>query len=210
MRTVGQTLKETREEKLYTLEEVEKATKIRVEMLKALEADNYAKLPPPTFVQGFIKNYAKFLGIDANKILAIYRREHKKGNDYVMDAFSHPLAHKRFQLTPRKVLGLVVTVAVLSFFVYLWFQYRQYTGAPVLTLESPQDQLTTDNPSVIVSGKTDPDANLTVNNQKIPVGDNGEFKEEIKLSSEVNKIDVVSASKFGQKSEVQRTVYLKR
>ncbi|KKQ08609.1 MAG: Transcriptional regulator, XRE family [Candidatus Daviesbacteria bacterium GW2011_GWB1_36_5] len=68
MRTVGQILKETREAKFYTLEEVEKATKIRVELLEALEEDNFSKLPPETFIQGFIKNYGKFLGLDANKL----------------------------------------------------------------------------------------------------------------------------------------------
>ena len=65
MRTVGQVLKEARESKLYTLDEVEKSTKIRKEMLRALEDDNYAKLPPITFIQGFVKNYGKFLGIDS-------------------------------------------------------------------------------------------------------------------------------------------------
>ena len=212
MRTVGQILKETRESKLYTLEHVEKATKIRRELLEALENDDYEKLPPPTFVQGFIKNYARFLNLDSNKLLAVFRREFsdKKYPSYVMDAFSQPLKNPRIQITPAKVLGGVVIVAILAFFVYLWIQYRQFTGAPQLAVNSPKDQLTTDNPRVEVDGKTDPQIKVSVNNQQIPVSDSGEFKEAIQLSQQVNKISVEAVNKFGQKTTVERTVYLKR
>ena len=63
MRTVGDVLKQERERKFYTLDDIEKSTKIRKELLEALEKGLYQKLPPPTFVQGFIKNYGKFLGL---------------------------------------------------------------------------------------------------------------------------------------------------
>lgn len=212
MRTVGSILKETREAKFYTLEEVEKATKIRKELLVALEADDYSKLPPSTFVQGFIKNYAKFLGLDSNKILAVFRREFsdKKHKPYIMDTFAHPLDKPRLKITPGRVLGVVVAIVVLSFFAYLWLQYRLFVGAPTLTLVSPQDQMTTDTSVVVVEGKTDPEVKVAVNSQEIPVTVSGEFKKEITLSEPINKISITALSKFGQKTEVERTVYLKR
>lgn len=212
MRTVGEILKETREAKFYSLEEVEKATKIRIELLVSLEADDYSKLPPPTFVQGFIKNYAKFLHLDQEKLLAIFRREFpdKKHKPYVMEAFAKPLKEGRFKITPARVLGMVVTMLVLSFFTYLWFQYRQFVGAPQLTLTSPVDQLATDNAIISVEGKTDPEVKVVINNQEIMIGPDGSFKEEVTLAAPFNKITVAAISKFGQKSEVERTVYLKR
>lgn len=212
MSTVGQILKENREAKFYTLEEVEKATKIRKELLVALENNDYSKLPPPTFVQGFIKNYAKFLNLDASKLIAIFRREFsdKKHRPYIMDTFAKPLKTSRFKLTPGKVLGIVVLLAVLSFFGYLWLQYRTFTGAPSLLLTSPTDQLTTDSPIVTVEGKTDPEVKVMVNSQEVAVDDDGDFKENITLSSPVNKINVTAISKLGQKTQEERTVYLKR
>lgn len=212
MRTVGQALKEAREAKLYTIEEVEKATKIRKELLLALESDDFTKLPPPTFVQGFIKNYARFLGLDSAQLLAVFRRgfSDKKHRPYVMDAFVHPIDKSRFKLTPARVLGGIVAVLVLTFFIYLWFQYRQLVGAPELTLSSPADQLTTDNPTVTVEGKTDPENKMLVNNQEIKVGLDGSFREEITLSGAVNKLDISAISKFNQKTQIERTVYLKR
>lgn len=212
MRTVGQILKEARENQYYSLEEVEKATKIRKELLQALENDDYAKLPPPTFVQGFIKNYAKFLNLNSASLLAIFRREFsdKKHKPYVMDAFSNPLSSSRFKITPSRVLGGVVAGVVLIFFVYLWFQYRQFVGYPQLTINSPADQITTNNPVVTVEGTTDPESKITINNQEVKVGLEGDFKEDITLSQEVNKLSIIAISRFGQKVEEDRTIYLKQ
>lgn len=212
MRTVGQILKEGREQKVYTLEQVEKAIKIRKELLVALETDNYKKLPPPTFVRGFIKNYATFLGLDANKLLAIFRREfaEDRHKPYVMDAFSNPVETPKFKLTPNQLLGAVVVLIVIAFFAYLWIQYRQFVGAPQLSVASPVDQMTVSDPALSVSGKTDPEVKVLINSQEIPVDSNGDFKEKITLSSQVNKVTIDAISKFGQKTEIERTVYLKR
>lgn len=212
MRTVGEILKETREAKFYSLEDVEKATKIRKELLIALESDDFSKLPPQTYVQGFIKNYAKFLNLDGEKMLAVFRREFsdKKHKPYIMDVFANPIKKSKLKITPSRVLGVVVLLIIMSFFGYLWLQYRQFVGSPNLIVSTPPDQFTTDNPTVIVQGKTDPEVKVSVNSQDIPVTQSGDFKEEVALSSQVNKITVSAASKFGQKVQIERTVYLKR
>src|SRR3989338_6916402 len=145
MRTVGDALKSERERKFYTLEEIEKATKIRKELLEALEKGQYAKLPPTTFVQGFIKNYGKFLGLNTDKLLAIYRREfsESKNPPRILESFKNPFDKKRLRLTPARVLASVVLFLVITFFVYLWFQYRFLVGAPFLEVTQPPDQFNT-------------------------------------------------------------------
>lgn len=212
MRTVGQILKETREAKFYSLEEVEKSTKIRKEFLVALEVDDYSKLPPATFVQGFIKNYAGFLNLDSHKLLAIYRREFsgKKFKPYVMDAFAAPPGDSKFKLTPGRVLGLVISAVVITFFAYLWWQYHQFAAPPKLVVTSPTEQMTIEDSQLPVQGQTDPEVKVTVNNQEVPVDTEGNFNEKITLSAPVNKVIIVALSKIGQKSEIERTVYLKR
>lgn len=212
MRTVGQVLKETREAKLYSLEEVEKVIKIRKELLIALENDDFSKLPPPTFVRGFIRNYAKFLDLDGEKLLAIFRREfsEKKHKPYVMDAFANPVPKSKLEITPTRILGLVISLIIISFFAYLWIQYRELIGPPPLTVMSPRDQYTTDNPVITVEGKTDPEVVIMVNSQEISVDSSGVFKKEITLYSQVNKLTIVATSKFNQKTQLEKTIYLKR
>lgn len=212
MKTVGEILRESREAKFYSLEEVEKATKIRKELLIALEEDNFTKLPPPTFIQGFIKNYAKFLGLDQGKILAVFRREfsEKKHQPHVMEAFVKPIEDRGLKLTPSRVLGGILGLLIATFFVYLWLQYHQLVGPPTLVVTSPLDQATIDSSIVEVVGKTDPEVKVLVNGQEITVSGSGDFKKEITLSSPLNKLIIVAFSRFGQKTQVERTVYLKR
>ncbi len=211
MRTVGQVLKEERERKFYTLDEIEKTTKIRKELLEALEQGQYNKLPPSTFVQGFIKNYGKFLGLNTDKLLAIYRREFSEGKNppRILESFSNPLDKRRFKITPTKALGGVVLTVIIIFFVYLWFEYRFLVGAPFLEVTNPLDQQTVSFEAIIVSGRTDLEDKVMINNQEIQVDSNGKFSQEIKLSESVNNISVKAVSKSGKETSIQRTIFLK-
>ncbi|MBI2597353.1 helix-turn-helix domain-containing protein [Candidatus Daviesbacteria bacterium] len=212
MRTVGQILAEEREKKFYTLDEVEKATKIRKELLQALEAGQYQKLPPPTFVQGFIKNYGKFLGLDKDKLLAVFRREFsdQKHPPRILESFSHPINRTRIRITPARVLGFVVLTLVVIFFTYLWFEYRFLVGAPRLEISQPPDQFSTSSLEIVISGRTDPEVKVNINEQEIAVDQNGRFSQTIKLSDNVNNIVIAAVSNSGKQTRIQRTIFLKR
>jgi len=212
MRTVGEILKEEREKKFYSLDEIEKATKIRKELLEALEKGEYQKLPPPTFIQGFIKNYGKFLGLNSEKLLAIFRREFSEGVNppRILESFTNPLDKKRFKITPTKVLVSVVLSLVIIFFVYLWFQYRFLVGSPYLEVNQPTDQQSSATDEIVVSGRTDPEAKLSINDQEIQVDQNGKFSQQIKLSDKVNTIVISAVSSSGKLTKVTKVVFLKR
>lgn len=212
MRTVGQILKDARESKQYTLEEVEKSTKIRKELLEALEADDFNKLPPATFVQGFIKNYGGFLKLNPDKLLALFRRDFEAAEHppKILESFSNPVSQKKFALTPPRVLGLVIGLIILGFFIYLWVEYRQFVGAPTLKVTSPQDQQSVDIPSILVEGNTDAEVKVSVNDQDVPVDKFGHFQEEVKLSGSVSIITITATSKFGQSTRIDRTVFVKK
>lgn len=211
MRTVGQVLKEERERKFYTLDEVEKSTKIRKELLEALEAGQYSKLPPPTFVQGFIKNYGRFLKLDSEKLLAIFRREFSEVAypPRILDSFKDPVDRKRFRLTPTRALGSVILSLIIIFFVYLWFEYRFLIGGPFLEVSQPVNQFSSASATIRVTGRVDPEARLSINNQGIGVDLEGKFVQEIKLSNDINTIIITATSKTGKVTKVERTVFLK-
>lgn len=211
MRTVGQILKEERERQFYTLLEIEKVTKIRVELLEALERDDYKKLPPPTFVQGFIKNYGKFLKLDTEKLLAIFRREFsdRKNPPRVLESFTKPVDQK-FKLTSRQLISGVVIGLILTFFIYLWYEFRFLVGPPSLEVTTPQDQVSVGESMIEVLGKTDPEAKVTLNNQEVAIDSEGNFKQELRLSGGATTIIIIATSKFGKAVKVERTVYLKK
>lgn len=211
MQTVGQILKDEREKKFYSLSEIEKATKIRKELLEELEAGHYSKLPPPTFVQGFIKNYGKFLGLNTEKLLALFRREFsdQKYPPRILESFSNPLQKNKFRITPTKVLGVVVLGLILVFFSYLWFEYKFLVEAPFLEVTQPQDQQTVEVPLISVTGRSDPESKVSINNQEIQVDLSGKFSQEVSLKEGSNNIIVTSTSKGGKVSKVERTVFLR-
>ena len=76
--TLGQMLREARESRGESLEDVERVTHIRPRQLSALEADNYAALPSPAQARGYVKNYAQHLGLDVQEALGQYEAEQKR------------------------------------------------------------------------------------------------------------------------------------
>jgi cytoskeletal protein RodZ len=66
---IGGMFKERRCERNLSLKEIETATSIRMNYLKAIEEGELFNLISPVYAQGFIKQYAQFLGLDGNRIL---------------------------------------------------------------------------------------------------------------------------------------------
>jgi cytoskeletal protein RodZ len=70
MRKLGQVFAERRVEKKLSLKEVESATSIRASYLDAIEQGQMEKLISPVYAQGFVRQYATFLGIDGDKLIS--------------------------------------------------------------------------------------------------------------------------------------------
>ena len=67
---IGRTLRRSRREQGISLEEAEQVTKIRKHYLESLERENYDAMPAPIYVHGFLKSYASYLGLDADRLSA--------------------------------------------------------------------------------------------------------------------------------------------
>ena len=72
MDEIGHILREARENKGLTLEEVQAKIRINVRFLAALESGQYDVLPTPVHARGFLRNYARFLGLDPQPLLDRY------------------------------------------------------------------------------------------------------------------------------------------
>src|SRR5512142_781653 len=69
MTTIGQRLKEARAEQRLTIDKAFEATRIRVQYLQALEADNLSVMHSPVQARGYLRNYAEYLGLDVEQVL---------------------------------------------------------------------------------------------------------------------------------------------
>ncbi|MGH2536983.1 MAG: helix-turn-helix domain-containing protein [Candidatus Promineifilaceae bacterium] len=72
MDNLGEVLREAREARGLTLGDVQNTTKINSRFLEALEDGNYAALPTAVHVRGYLRNYARYLGLDAQPLVERY------------------------------------------------------------------------------------------------------------------------------------------
>jgi cytoskeletal protein RodZ len=71
---VGPTLRKARTDRGIELSEVERATKIRLKFLEAMEEDRWEELPAPAYARGFLDIYARYLGVDREALLDQYSK----------------------------------------------------------------------------------------------------------------------------------------
>ncbi len=72
MQTVGHYLKQEREAKKISLDEVYQTTRIPMRYLDCIEQDDYEKMPGDPYTRGYISSYAAFIGVDKNEALKLY------------------------------------------------------------------------------------------------------------------------------------------
>src|SRR5438045_2258979 len=72
MGSFGQRLQREREMRGITLEEIATSTKIGTRSLRALEEEDFDQLPGGIFNKGFVRAYARYLGIDEDQAVADY------------------------------------------------------------------------------------------------------------------------------------------
>lgn len=207
MVTVGEILKTNRDKKKLTIEQVEKTTKIRAKFIKALEDNRFDLLPGPTFARGFVKNYAAFLDLPIDEVLAFYRRQ---ANGEQAPTLPPPPVNRKSLLTPQHFTAISVGGLLLAFFIYLIFSYLQFAGSPVLLVNSPTNNAVVLQDNVEIIGKTDPGATLTINDQTVGISENGSFDVKTPLQPGLNTLRIVSTNKFGKKTTVNRTLRLER
>ena len=84
MGTLGQYLRNAREARGIALRDAAQQTRIRFNYLKALEEEDFARLPGEVFVKGFLKNYGKFLHLEEFEVMKKYAESRSQ------DLIEHP------------------------------------------------------------------------------------------------------------------------
>lgn len=83
MESPGARLKKIRQESGLSLEEVQKKTRIHLNILKAIEGDSLTDLSP-VYLKGFLKIYCKFLGVDPKDYIPDYKETQSRPSDIIV------------------------------------------------------------------------------------------------------------------------------
>ena len=110
---IGSSLREARIRHGYDLVEAEAATKIRGKYLTALEEEQFDKLPASTYVKGFLRSYAEFLGLDGQLYVDEFNTRYGAADDeYVVMA--QPRRRSRSPSAHRRVESRVLVLALVG------------------------------------------------------------------------------------------------
>ncbi|HEY6287847.1 MAG TPA: RodZ domain-containing protein [Nitrospiraceae bacterium] len=117
MESIGEFFKQVRETKGLTIDEVASKTRIRTDFVKALEDGNFAKLPDQVFARGFVRSYARSLGLDEDD--AIHRFAQSAGAYYDKQVERERLKVRqaeeaRKRQANRKAVAIAIGIAILA------------------------------------------------------------------------------------------------
>jgi cytoskeletal protein RodZ len=116
MPTVGQYLRELRETKRMSVEEVSRATRVPMSSVERIEADRFDELPGDVFVRGFLKSYARALGATPEEVLARYTASRRVAwvTPLPIAAPAKPARGRRLGVAVAFVLLLILFTLALS------------------------------------------------------------------------------------------------
>jgi cytoskeleton protein RodZ len=148
---IGDSLREARVRRGIDFAEAELATKIRGKYLRALEDEQFELLPAQTYVKGFLRTYAEYLGLDGQLYVDEFNSRFVSGLD------DHELRVRRSAVRPQRrsarrvetnvVLIVLAAIAVITVIVISAWKAsggshsspptKTGTSAPTTTAKSP-------------------------------------------------------------------------
>ncbi|MFA6272120.1 MAG: helix-turn-helix domain-containing protein [Patescibacteria group bacterium] len=209
-RTLGDKLREAREEEKISLADAGSAIQIRKEYLQYLEEGEYSKLPGEVYIRNFLIKYAELLRLNPNRVIELFEAEkkifktitplEKHPTDGKGVVRNHPIINPKFFRTGSVVL---IIVALL---VYFGIEVSKTVSPPSLVIYSPQeDNITTSEYSYEISGQTESEATISINGEEILGDPSGYFQAKVDLKEGINILEITAV----RKSSKPNTVYKK-
>jgi cytoskeleton protein RodZ len=159
----GKNLKTEREKRSITLEQISSSTKIGTRMLQALEDENFDQLPGGIFNKGFVRAYARHVGLDEDQAIADYLEASGQNTPEQPDAKVAPEIVRPEPAQPafgRPIpLGsLAAALLVITLALWLWNRWHQKTDGQSATTPPPvtQDSPAKSVPSLPLPKQTNP------------------------------------------------------
>ena len=193
MITAGEVLKKKRETLGRSIELVSQETKMQKRFITYIEDNDFSKFDSEVFLTGFIKIYSHYLGLDTEKVLALYRRS-KPQKKATKGKSIEPIwaKYKKIILTPKSLITILSAVFFVLILGYIGLQIYKFQSPPKLNILTPIDAITVTEEKLFVEGTTQPEAILEINTSLVPIDNQGHFKYEVTLNEGINIITLKS------------------
>ena len=132
---LGPTLRQAREQRGLSIDDVAQSLRLSARIVAALEEDAFERLPGPTYVRGYLRNYAQFLNLAPQPLIDAYGKLPQATQRTDMTA---PAPVRQITSSDMVVrLGTVVVAAVVFGLAGLWWIGHDATGVSSRTSASP-------------------------------------------------------------------------
>lgn len=206
--TVPETLRQAREKLDEELANIAKSLNIQVKHLLALEEGAYEKIPGEIYAKQWLRAYGKYLDLDVKWLIKEY--QHEKGVQLQFSGFDRPefkTTNWLSWLNPKTLKFASIILITLALVAYLGLEIVNILQPPTLVIYEPQNNIITEQRLINVAGQTDPEIELTINNEVILADESGFFNKKINLSPGLNILEVVATKKHGAKSKTTISIY---
>ncbi|WDA22780.1 cytoskeleton protein RodZ [Aeromonas hydrophila] len=146
----GQLLRNAREQLGWTREQVASRIHLRLTLIAAIESDTYGKHTSHTFIRGYLRTYAKLVGIPEETILAAYDKLGLTPPDNIdMQSFSRR-SRQQANDSRLKVVTWLVILVLIALSVAWWWQSTARRSAGDEALAATEMGATSNTPSATV------------------------------------------------------------
>lgn len=203
--TNGEKLRRARHLKNLKIDDIAKKLNIRSEYLVALEEERFDKLPSGLYGKNFLKHYASFLGLKPKELLKnISSQDYSESQN---NPFSQKIVKKnKFIIFPKIVRNLIMVTAVLVCFLYLIIYFKRVIFPPELIIFQPEKNLLIKENSIVVSGQTEPESEVRINDEIILNNRDGHFSQTVNLKKGLNNITITSKKKYSRENVIIRQI----
>jgi len=201
MKKVSQILKDKRLSLALTLKEVERTTRIPVELLTQIENGEWDKISSFAYLQGVIKKYADFLGMDQSKVLSYLKRDYQLKPAHFIRKTDYE--EGKSQLPGNWYLYLAILLVIVFFGIQFFLAWQR----PLLELKPIPRELSMSKP-LVITGKTQSGVLLYLNDEQIYQNEQGYFKEQLFFKKKGPREITLKAIGINGKEEEKRFLLL--
>lgn len=129
---IGDALREARERQGRTVEEASLATRVRAEYLHALEDEQFEVLGGDIYAKGFLRTYGRWLGVDPEPLVDLYRTEVQQEGYNPSALVEHSVATSQRTFLPSWLVWTAVAGAVLFLTLIVGGLFGERTPEPAI------------------------------------------------------------------------------
>jgi len=136
MEKIGESLRQAREAKNISIEDIVNETKIRSRYIEALEAEEWDIFPGQVYLKAFLKSYCHVLGIDEKPYLEALSKTVKTESEVAQ------VVPQKLEVPgrPKRKLGIVLGALAIILLIAFQYVYQNYLNQPMPVAKEPTVQ----------------------------------------------------------------------